>query len=77
MQTLEPHGQIFKANEGRVSTASPLFRTRDEQEMRGVIDESRIAAEAILQHAQGMNKVGVERRLRGIPVRVGREAVME
>ena len=45
--------------------------------MRGVIEESRIAAEAVLQHAQGMNKVGVERRFRGIPVRVGREAVVE
>ena len=42
-----------------------------------MIEESRIAAEAVLQHAQGMNKVGVERRFRGIPVWVGREAVME
>jgi hypothetical protein len=61
----------------RVSTASARFRTCNQQKMRGVIEESRIAAEAVLQHAQGMNKVGVGRRFRGIPVRVGREAVVE
>lgn len=59
------------------SEASASFRTRDEQEMRRVIDESGIAAETVLQPAQGMNKVSVRSRLRGIPIRVGREAAME
>jgi hypothetical protein len=59
------------------SAASARFRTCNQQKMRGVIEECRIAAEAVLQHAQGMNKVGVGHRLRGIPVRVGREAVVE
>jgi hypothetical protein len=65
----------LKPNE--LSAALARFRTRNQQKMRGVIDESRIATEAALQHAQGMNKVGVRRRLPGIPVRVGREAAME
>jgi hypothetical protein len=65
------------SRQSRVSTASAYFRTRNQQQVRGVIEESRIAAEAVLQHAQGMNKVGVGRRLRGIPVRISREAVVE
>ena len=45
--------------------------------MRGVINESRVAVEAVLERAQGVDEVGVGRRLRGIPISVGREAATE
>jgi hypothetical protein len=42
-----------------------------------VIEESRVAAKAVLQRAQGTKKVGVGHRVCRIPIWVGREAFVE